>query len=241
MSRYPLTFKPIGKAALLIEWPNRIEETILDDIISLQQKLESSLGEILIETVNAYNSLTLVLKSSPASFADLESKVRAIHESGEDHKTKKKLWKLPVCYEEEFSIDLKEIADIKKLSVDQIINLHCLPEYIIYFIGFLPGFLYLGGLSEKLHVPRRATPRLRIVRGAVAIGGQQTGIYPLDSPGGWNIIGNSPLQFFDPTNRPPCFASAGDHLKFYPVTKKEHQQIKERVEKGVFHLEYENL
>ena len=111
----------------------------------------------------------------------------------------------------------------------------------IYFIGFLPGFLYLGGLDERLFTPRKSTPRLRIEKGAVAIGGKQTGIYPQESPGGWNIIGNSPIQFFDNSKNTPCFAKAGDKLQFYSITLKEHHDIKVLVDAGVFQLESEEI
>lgn len=238
MSQFVLNFKSFGASALLIEWPNRIDETILEEIISLQSQIENDFGEYIIETVNAYNSLTLLFKPETISHFNLKEKVQHIYRSGvQKSKEKKKTWKIPVCYDKEFGIDLNEIATAKKCSIDEIIDMHTKPRYVVYFTGFLPGFLYLGGLPATVHIPRKSIPRLRIIKGAVAIGGQQTGIYPSDSPGGWNIVGNSPLEFFDPQQSPPCFAKSGDYLKFYSVDRPHYQKIKEKVGNGTYEIE----
>lgn len=240
MNQFTLKYKPLGTYALLIEWPHRIDPSILEEIISLQTKIESELGEVIYETVNAYNSLTVIFKKASISMDDLKEKVAHIYRSGISKKeAKTKTWKIPVCYDEEFGIDLKEIALSKKCGVKDIIDMHTSPKYLVYFTGFLPGFLYLGGLQATLVIPRRSSPRLQIIKGAVAIGGQQTGIYPTESPGGWNIIGNSPLEFFNPNQYPPCFSKAGDYLKFYAIDKAAHQKIKEEIEMGVFEIESE--
>lgn len=238
MNQFNVRVKSFGNSALLIEWPDRIDESILRDILCVQSHLEQELCDLDIETINAYNSLTVILNSNSSSLTTLEEKIRKIIAQ---HKTKivleKKIWRIPVCYEGEFGIDLAEIATSTGLSVDELIELHTTPQYTVYFTGFLPGFLYLGGLVHKLFTPRKSTPRLRIMKGAVAIGGNQTGIYPSESPGGWNIIGNSPLNFFDAELSPPCFAKAGDHLEFYSIKKNEYDMIKKAVEKKSFQIE----
>lgn len=241
MNHFTLNYKPLGAYALLIEWPNKIDPSILDEIISLQASIESELGDVITETVNAYNSLTIIFKEEAISIMVLKERVSQIHSLGITQKqTKKKTWKIPVCYDEGFGIDLKEIANEKKCSVKDIIDMHTGPRYLVYFTGFLPGFLYLGGLPTTLVIPRKSSPRLQIIKGAVAIGGQQTGIYPTESPGGWNIIGNSPLEFFNPAQDPPCFSKAGDYLKFYAIDSMAHQKIKEEVEAGKFEIESES-
>ena len=117
--------------------------------------------------------------------------------------------------------------------------MHTSSQYLVYFLGFQPGFLYLGGLDSRLHNPRRSNPRLRVDRGAVAIGGEQTGIYPQDSPGGWNIIGKSPVDFFDVSKSRPCFAKAGDYVQFKPVDvatfDEISKEVKQRDYKPKFH------
>ena len=149
------------------------------------------------------------------------------------------LWKIPVCYDAVFGIDLKTISEEKNLPIEAIVKHHSQTIYTVYFIGFLPGFLYLGGLNETLYMPRKSTPRLKIEKGAVAIGGSQTGVYPSDSPGGWNIIGNSPIEFFNPKLKTPCFAKAGDHIIFQPISLSAYKNIKILVEAGVYQLDSE--
>ena len=141
----------------------------------------------------------------------------------------------------EFGIDLEALSNSINLSVEEIIELHSKPFYIIYFIGFLPGFLYLGGLDSKLQTPRKANPRLKVPKGSVAIGGNQTGIYPSESPGGWNIIGKSPINFFNLKNDTPCFAKPGDKLQFYPISKDKYSDIEVMVEGNVYQLESQKI
>jgi inhibitor of KinA len=145
-----------------------------------------------------------------------------------------KLWKIPVCYEDQFAPDLTELSEKKKLKKEKVIELHNSVVYDVYFIGFLPGFLYLGGLDKKLHYKRRGKPRRKVQSGDIGIAGDQTGVYPRVSPGGWNIIGNSPLKYFDVKQFPPCFAVAGDKVQFVPIGIEEHEKIKKEVESGVY-------
>ena len=134
---------------------------------------------------------------------------------------------------------MEVVSKEKKLSKEVIIKRHSQAVYTVYFIGFLPGFLYLGGLDKSLYMPRKSTPRLQIEKGAVAIGGNQTGVYPSASPGGWNIIGNPPIAFFNPKLKTSCFAKPGDRLVFKPVSLKEYENIKILVDSGVYQLESE--
>ncbi len=242
MKGFDLTFKPFGESAVLIEWPARIDEDILADIIALKEAIERTSNATILESVIAYNSLTLIFdreKTTPEQLQVEVNKLRSI--ARKPGTSKNKLWKIPVCYNEEFGIDLQEISKVKKLSIDEIVWKHCEPTYTVYFIGFLPGFLYLGGLLSELHQPRKSIPRIRIKKGAVAIGGSQTGIYPIESPGGWNVLGNTPLSFFDPHSSPPCFASPGDRLQFYSIQLDHYHHLKEEVEIGRFKLESESI
>ena len=157
-------------------------------------------------------------------------------ESIQLHTKTKRCWEIPVCYDKTFGIDLDEIAQKKRLTIQEIIQLHTSQKYEVFSIGFLPGFLYLGGLDKRLHFDRKSVPRLAVKKGAVGIGGMQTGIYPKTSPGGWQIIGNSPVKFFDVTSEKPCFAKAGDFIKFVPISLEEHQQISEAILKGNYNL-----
>ena len=132
-------------------------------------------------------------------------------------------------YDLKFGIDLEEMALKSKLSIDEIRSRHAAKTYTVFFLGFLPGFLYLGGLHSDLFFDRKPTPRLKVPRGAVAIGGKQTGVYPCSSPGGWNLLGKTPIQFFDSTKKQPCFAKAGDQIKFKPISLAKFYQLEKEV------------
>jgi len=137
--------------------------------------------------------------------------------------------------------DLRSFAEQKKMSIADVITLHTTPVYKIYFMGFLPGFLYLGGLNEKLILPRKKSPAKLVKKGAVAIGGNQTGIYPVDSPGGWHVIGQSPLSFFDVNNVEPTPFRSNDCVKFISITESIYNDIGYEVNKGNYHIDYEIL
>lgn len=120
------------------------------------------------------------------------------------------------------------------LTEEEVIEIHSSKDYLIYMLGFLPGFSYLGGLDERIHTPRLANPRIRIPAGSVGIGGSQTGIYPLDSPGGWQLLGMTPVKTYDPEREDPILFEAGDYIRFVPVSEEEYKQIKEQVENGTY-------
>lgn len=235
-----VNYKIFGDTSILIEWQPVITKDILYDVLAFTSKIETFYTSG-IQVTTAYNSLLVAFDDVKV---DLDNEIENLKQIYL-HKSKKiyrnnTLWKIPVCYDDEFGIDLKEIAAEKNKSVTEIMELHTEAVYTVFFIGFLPGFLYLGGLPEELIMPRKATPRLRIEKGAVAIGGNQTGVYPVESPGGWNIIGNSPLPFFDVTKDVPCFAKPGDAIQFYSVTKKKYDDIKTLVNADVFQIESED-
>lgn len=237
---FNLQYKRFGERSILIEWPAIIDENILRDIIDFKNQINKNNIKEIDELKSAYNSLLVVYDSICRDFENDVKLLKNLYKSPDiKHDIVSKSWKIPVCYDLFFGVDLEAISLEKNLSIDDIINRHSQAIYTVYFIGFLPGFLYLGGLNESLIVPRKATPRLKVEQGSVAIGGNQTGVYPKESPGGWNIIGNSPISFFDITKEIPCFSKPGDQIIFYPITIKEHENIKILVDAGVYQMESE--
>ncbi|WP_406683508.1 5-oxoprolinase subunit PxpB [Seonamhaeicola sp. MEBiC1930] len=237
---YNLIYKPYGERSILIEWPQDISEKILYYVLSFKRKITESKIEGLAEVNHAYCSLLITYRSSWLGFVKSVEVLKSLYKTGEiSLNSTFRLWKIPVCYDISFGIDLEGLANANSLTVKNIIETHSQKIYTVYFVGFLPGFLYLGGLDESLFHPRKANPRLKIEKGSVAIGGNQTGVYPTESPGGWNIIGNSPINFFNIKNEAPCFASSGDQIQFYPISKNEHTDIKTLVEAGVYQIESE--
>ncbi len=179
------------------------------------------------DVIVSYLSLYVRFKSVP----DLDALHHLVHESFVLEETLNRevfLKFIPVCYEEPFSMDINDVIGYTGLSREDIIRIHSEKIYYVYFLGFLPGFPYLAGLDNRLHVPRRATPRTLLPEGSVGIGGAQTGIYPVDSPGGWNIIGRTPLKLFDPESPDPFLVKAGECIKFFPIDRKEFDRIFEK-------------
>lgn len=227
---YNLTYKPFGEQAILIEWPSRIDLKISKDIIAFQHTIQQLQHANIADSIIGYNTLTLKYNDD---LKDVDQEIAVLKKTYAKPLIVQDVtnfsWQIPVCYEKEFGIDLQEISDKSSLSIDEIIRLHTASTYGVYFIGFLPGFLYLGGLNEKLFMERKSTPRLQVAKGAVGIGGSQTGIYPTKSAGGWNIIGKTPISFFDIENELPCFANPGDEIQFVPVSVADYKRIEEQV------------
>ena len=199
----------------MVEWPSKIDKNILGDVISFKNILQKSVIKEYVYIKPAYNSILIVYKFTIDDVYGEISKLKKLYSTRISIiKSAFKHWRIPVCYDAVFGLDLKEISDQKRMSKNAIIKLHSQAVYTVYFIGFLPGFLYLGGLDDKLHFPRKATPRKKEKKGAVAIGGNQTGVYPNESPGGWQIIGNSPISVST-----LAFTTTLPPMVFFPVAK----------------------
>lgn len=239
MSKHTISIRSFGIHAILVEWPNKVEENILDDILAFVQDLKNNrLDEKEWELVPSYNSLTLIQRAKPIDFDSLRKNLQEWYNTmGETKAEQKFLWRLPVCYDLDFGIDLQEVSEHLNKSIPEIIDLHTSNTYTVYGIGFLPGFMYLGGLPKALEIPRKATPRLQVQKGAVGLAGKQTGLYPQESPGGWNIIGNCSVPIFDVKNEPPCFVNVGDKIQFYSISRAEYDLHKIEGEVGIYQLE----
>ena len=237
MTHFKLTYHHFSERSILVLWPAKIDDIILKDVLIFKNSLQKLNIELIVDINHAYNSFLITYHSTIDNFNSTVSALKACYlNRNSSSENESVLWKIPVCYDTEFALDLKEISEVNQLSKSEIIEHHTRPIYTVYFIGFLPGFLYLGGLDKLLHFPRKKNPRLMIEKGAVAIGGNQTGIYPNASPAGWNVIGNCPLELFDVKKNPPCFAKAGDQVQFYEIDKKEHAIISEETKNKTFRI-----
>ena len=239
MSSYSISIRPFGVHAILVEWPQSVEEAILNDILHFTEHLKRKcLDPKKWEIVPSYNSITLIYREKTIDFIDFKNKINDWYTEGFDSKNRQKfLWRLPVCYDLEFGIDLEEVSKKLNKSVSKVIELHTESQYTVYGIGFLPGFMYLGGLPTALEVPRRSEPRLKVEKGSVGLAGKQTGIYPQESPGGWNIIGSCSVSMFNPKSEDPCFVSVGDKIQFYSISRAEYDLHKIESEVGIYQLQ----
>jgi KipI family sensor histidine kinase inhibitor len=231
---------PFGPHAIQIQWPNTVSEAILNDILAFESHLRNTLLHHASqwEMVPAYNSLIIINRNEHINFEEWRPKLQERYTNvSHEKKPQRYLWKIPVCYDIDFGVDLEEVAQQLKLSKDEIVNQHTAQAYTVYGIGFLPGFMYLGGLPETLEIPRKSTPRLRVAAGSVGLAGKQTGVYPQLSPGGWNIIGRCPVPMFDPKRKNPCFVSVGDKVQFSAISRSEYELHKIEREVGIYKLE----
>lgn len=239
MSDYPISIRPFGEHAVLIEWPNEVDEAILEDIIQFKSYLQQNfLDSKEWEMVPAYNSLTLINGFENFDYQSFKKKLKTWYGQRVSAKLADRyLWKLPVCYDLDFAIDLQEVAEKLGTSIEKIIELHTSHVFTVFGIGFLPGFMYLGGLPKELEVSRRDEPRQKVLQGAVGLAGKQTGIYPQESPGGWNIIGNCSIPIFDSSRDEPCFVNVGDKIQFYSISRAEYDLHKIEGEVGIYQFE----
>ena len=196
----------LSESALLIQFGNEINMHLHEQVMLAKEILEGNPFDGFIETVPAYNSLAVYFNPfkiirGRTSIADtvkkeIELRLTVNHDRPKSSHTQC-LITIPVCYDESFGIDLITLSEKLQLSTEELIQLHCSKTYKVYMTGFTPGFPYMGTLDERLFTNRKTSPRTKVEKGAVAIAGNQTGIYPLNSPGGWNIIGRTPMQLFD--------------------------------------------
>lgn len=234
---FKLRFVRYNSHSILIEWPDSINPKTLQDVLSFKKSIENYYTKQKVELITSYISLLIIYKFTIDNVNDVFSDLNELYNHKiNTHNFKGFIWNIPVCYDDEFGEDLEAFSKEKKLNKSEIIDLHSEAIYAVYFIGFLPGFLYLGGLNPKLFLERKSTPKLDVKKGSVAIGGAQTGIYPQDSPGGWHIIGNSPIQIFNADENPPCKIMPGDKVKFEPISKNVYLDIQNQVEAKSFKL-----
>ena len=222
----------ISDSALTIDFGNVINETINSKVLSLFREFQNNPPEGVIETIPAYSSLTVyynifqLSKSIPSDktvyeWVSLQLEERLLH-LPETSDNESRLLEIPVCYEHEFAPDIEELATSKGISVEEVIQVHSSRQYRVFMLGFLPGFSYMGEVDEKISVPRKSQPK-PVAAGSIGIAGRQTGIYPSASPGGWQIIGRTPLKLFDPGKEEPTLLKAGDSVRFISISKNEFE------------------
>lgn len=242
MNLRDISIHRFGEKSILINWEETINEDLLYFILKAKELIKANYKDSNIEVTNTYSSLLIKDSRFIKDFHKEKKELQQLISSVEHYKKQStRLFKLPVCYDTEYGIDLDEVARVKKQSRQEIIELHTAAIYTVFFQGFLPGFLYLGGLDSRLHIPRKKEPRLKVRKGSVGLADKQTGIYPQDSAGGWQIIGNCPVNLFDATKKPPGVFKAGDQLQFEAVSKEKYHQIKASIDRDNYRLMHEKI
>ena len=223
MGLYPKTiFYLMGDRGLLLEFGDEISRQINEKVRRMALAIQAEAIEGIVETVPTYRSLLVIYNPVMLPVEDLKKRLERIEEGLQQTPfSEPKLTRIPVVYGGIYGPDLEEVAKYHQISTEEVIRLHCSKSYLIYMIGFMPGYPYMGELPEALVTPRLKTPRLLVPKGSVAIAQRQTGIYSMESPGGWQILGRTPVEMFDPEKDPPSLLQMGDFVQFYPISEKE--------------------
>jgi inhibitor of KinA len=227
-----------GDSAIIIKAGNEISEDIHRVVRKLLILIEKEHIDGVIDFIPSYNELMICYDPSIISYLKLLG-ILSNFESGVEtvELPRSSVIHIPVLYGGESGPDLQEVADFNNLSTGEVVNIHSSSKYLVYMLGFTPGFCYLGGMDQRIATPRKKTPRLKIQAGAVGIADKQTGIYPIESPGGWQLIGCTPVRLFDPGKKPEFLFEAGDHIQFYRISGDEFKDIAGKVDRGVYEVE----
>ncbi|MEL4014114.1 5-oxoprolinase subunit PxpB [Dryocola clanedunensis] len=204
----------LGESAVVLELEPPVSLESQQRIWGLTRRLEES--DAIREVIPGMNNITVILRDPQSLAIDGIERIQRWWEESEAIIPESRRVEIPVIYGGDFGPDLSVVAEHNDLTISQVVEQHASAEYIVYFLGFQPGFAYLGGLAPELYTPRRAEPRLLVPAGSVGIGGGQTGIYPLATPGGWQIIGQTSVKLFNPTSEPPTLLAPGDTVRFVP-------------------------
>ncbi|WP_458122501.1 5-oxoprolinase subunit PxpB [Paenibacillus sp. Z6-24] len=245
MSAMEWTIHPLGDSAVLIEFGSGVQEDTLAVIQTVARQIEEDPFPGWIECVPSYTTLAvyydLAVLSLMSHSGDIgvyekvsqlvEQRLLAAVTAEVDQDST--IVEIPVCYGGEYGPDLDGIAAANGLTAAEVIHIHAGAEYTVYAIGFAPGFPYLGGMPPQIAAPRKATPRLTIPAGSVGIAGTQTGIYPLETPGGWQLIGRTPIRLFRPEGSPPSLLESGHRVRFRPITAEQYVRLQQQESAGL--------
>ena len=231
-------FLASGDTALVVEFGDAVDRQVSDAVLGLAGRLARAALPGVVELVPTFRSLMVHYDPVRISGAELRMGIEKLL-TGEAPVVARRLWRVPVCYERELAPDLAEVAAATRLTPEEVVELHAATRYHIYMIGFLPGFPYMGDLPAQLVLPRRVDPRVRVPPGAVAIATTLTAIYPLESPGGWHLIGTTPIRLFDAAWEPPALFAPGDAVQFEPVTRVAFDALLAAAQSGTYRLEPE--
>lgn len=225
-----MQFYPAGDNALVIEFGSIIDEAINQKVHNLAALITASDIRGVTELLPTFRSLMVYYDASVVTYGKLKSILENLHPDTDTGMGSQKIIHLiPCCYGARFGVDLHDMEALTGLTREEIISIHSSVDYKIYMLGFLPGFVYLGGLDKRIEAPRLQTPRVKINPGSVGIGGNQTGVYPLASPGGWRLIGGTPVDFYDPDREDPILCKAGEYIRFVPITIDDYYDIRHSV------------
>lgn len=230
--------EPFGDCGIRVQLGNSISKETNAKIRSLSWFIEREKIRGVIEWIPTYTAVSIYYEPYVITFEEIKQQIESMREKLEKITLPPaNVIKLPVYYGGETGPDLEQVANHNQLSIDEVIRIHTSSDYLIYMMGFTPGFPYLGGMSEKIATPRLKEPRLKVPAGSVGIAGSQTGVYPMETPGGWQIIGKTPVKLYDPMRNKPILLKAGNYIRFVQVSESEYKEIEKQVEENSYEVE----
>jgi KipI family sensor histidine kinase inhibitor len=229
-------FLPAGDTALVVEFGDRVDRSSSAHVVALAEKLRGLAVPGVVELVPTFRSLMVHYDPVRLPQSELRERVAPLIGGIAASEQAGRHWRLPVCYDERLGPDLVDVARRTGLAVPQVIERHSGVTHHVYMMGFLPGLPYLGGLPSEFDLPRRENPRLKVPRGAVAVAMAMTVIYPLESPGGWHILGLTPVPLWDLRRDPPALLDAGDKVTFAPMSLGEYEALLAKAAAGTLAL-----
>jgi inhibitor of KinA len=217
---------PLGDCAVVVAFGDEIDQATNWRVKAFSDRLAAASPPAIVEQIPTFTNVTVIYDPLSASYKDLVAEIERVIEAmpAEISGAQARTVEIPVCYGGEFGPDLESVAERNDLSPDEVVAIHSGSTYPVYMIGFAPGFPYLGGMSERIGAPRLDTPREKIPAGSVGIAGRQTGVYPIETPGGWRLIGRTPLRLFNATRDPPSLLQAGDLVRFTAINTAEYER-----------------
>lgn len=227
-----------GENSIVLEFGNEISEEINQKLRAFSYIIEKRNEDFIIELIPTYRSIRIEYDCQMKNFKEISDYILSIKDQIKlVDIPSAKIVEIPTMYGGEFGPDLESVASFNKLSKEEVIRIHSSKEYLVYMIGFTPGFPYLGGMDERIAMPRLSSPRVKISAGSVGIADKQTGIYPIDSPGGWQLVGKTPFKLYDPDRTEnPIMISSGDYIKFVSIDEDEYYKIKDLIKANKYSL-----
>ncbi len=229
-----VAFQTMGDTAFSVEFATKVDRAANAKVMALHRALRAAALPGVVEAIPSFGALVIQYDPLLGSRAELQAAVEAILPGLKPSQETGRLWCLPVCYDADLAPDLAEVAERCKLTPAEVVRGHAGGRYFIYMLGFMPGLAYMGGLAENLQLPRRSAPRLKVPQGSVAIAEAMTTIYPWESPGGWHLIGRTPVRLFEQNRAQPILFAAGDEVTFRAVERREFDAIAAAVAAGGF-------
>jgi inhibitor of KinA len=230
---------PAGDAAIILTFGHTISPETNAKVREFMAMIDNQPPYGLVDMIPSYNELMVMYDPVQTGLDALMTRLKQLDMAQKDESVPQLVHEhvIPVAYGGEFGQDMHTVADHCGLTPEEIIRIHGASSYLVYMLGFLPGFCYLGGMDSRIVTPRKETPRLKVPAGAVGIAGVQTGIYPIESPGGWQIIGQTPIKLFDPNRTPAFLINPGDKIRFVPISKQEYDRMAQSVKSGTYQHE----